>query len=327
MTELSSSIIVSDKSWGDSLYYDQFIVATGSDHRAYQSLRLANNHGVKIGSVIVFEFSERVESENMLVASGSAGYRTIPFPFHPIRCSLEKPASGVRQYLESDRSPSNYDKPLVIAVDVSCFTKPYYFGLLKALVNSDNVGRIVIVYTEPIYYKFTNGLYTRFSSSSGELKVERIPGYIGELGNRKQPLLIVQLGFDGEIANEVFEDVSPAKVVIVNGFPGYTPKQKDISLIANERLVEANRSHLQYCRANDPFESYNMLCTLREENADMSLIIAPLGPKPMALGACWFALKYPEVAVLYPVPDKHSDSISEESSDTWVYNVNMNNLP
>ena len=56
------------------------------------------------------------------------------------------------------------------------------------------------------------------------------------------------------------------------------------------------------------------------------LNIAPLGTKPMALGACLFAIHNPEVRVIYPIPDKYENLTTEECWDSWVYGIPLKNI-
>lgn len=79
-----------------------------------------------------------------------------------------------------------------------------------------------------------------------------------------------------------------------------------------------------YIKANDPFASYNVLCSIAEQKQYCILDICVLGSKPMALGACIFALKHQNIAkVSYPFaiePQKHS---SKEISKTWWYTFDI----
>lgn len=50
---------------------------------------------------------------------------------------------------------------------------------------------------------------------------------------------------------------------------------------------------VRYAQANNPFSAYNTLVEIKDSNTDKLLDICVLGSKPMALGACMFALRNP----------------------------------
>jgi hypothetical protein len=59
----------------------------------------------------------------------------------------------------------------------------------------------------------------------------------------------------------------------------------------------------------------------KKDNDGIFINIAPLGTKPMALGACLFALHNPEVRVVYPVPEHYEDKYSDECWNSWTYKL------
>lgn len=158
-------------------------------------------------------------------------------------------------------------------------------------------------------------------SSEGPLQIIEIPGYTGMSTRQGKRILIILLGFDGDLSREISEEIAPEETVIVNGFPGYEPKFKDISLISNEKLIGNPRNILNYSRANNPFETYNLLDALKNHYKDAFINIAPLGTKPMALGACLFAIHNPDVRIVYPMPYNYRKITTDNCSASWIYNI------
>ena len=146
-----------------------------------------------------------------------------------------------------------------------------------------------------------------------------IPGFPGNDTRTTKKILVVLLGFDGELALFVSEEVAPDEIVIVNGFPGYAPKFKDISLINNEKLLSSRL--INYARANNPFETFNLLERLYNQETAAFFNIAPIGTKPMALGACLFALTHPAVRIVYPLPEKYTNETTKECWNSWSYEI------
>jgi len=216
------------------------------------------------------------------------------------------------------------DNSVTVGIDISCFTKPYFFYLIKLLKERYQIKSIDVFYTEPQSYIFPKGLFTSYHSSSGPLTVREINGFNGLEVRDSKKILIILLGFDGDITQEINEDVSPMETFVVNGFPGYAPKFKDISLVINEKLTTNPDISILYSRANNPFEVYNLLEKVKKEGKNCFLNIAPLGTKPMALGACLFAIHNPDVRVIYPIPEAYEKITTESYLNSWQYQIPLN---
>ena len=295
---------------------DVFFVAAGADYRAYENLRRLNSSGCKLKHLVVYDFRQRrqlgdhdymekyeafkeISSENLTIVDVDIS--------DPSTCITSLRAKGVES--------TNYD---TIGLDISCFTKPFFYVLLRFLA-TQGLARVLTFYTQPRAYRFAEEHYRSFRSSSGPISVREVPSYPGEDAREGQRMLVLLLGFDGDLAAEISETVAPTKIVVVNGFPGYEPKFKDISIIANERMVTSNT--LLYSRSSNPFEVYNLLKALYGEGDNTAINIAPLGNKPMALGACLFAIHHPRVRVVYPFPQDYENVTTDNCSLSWLYEI------
>jgi len=297
---------------GLSYSFDYFMVAAGSDTRAYQALQILDNNNANIGEVLLFEFSERDGDKSEQYSK----YTTTSYKTKSIKCSIKTPSECIKSLINNS---VNITQNCTIGIDISCFNKPYFYVILKYLRDIVGVANVSIFYTEPSSYVFNGGLISSYHSTSGPLTVMEIPGYSGEEQRNSTKVLVTLLGFDGELSSFITDEISPDKTVIVNGFPGYSPKFKDVSLINNEKLVGA--SAVVYARANNPFEVYNTLTEICTNDDHQVTIIAPLGTKPMALGACLFAINNESVRVVYPMPDRYEPVTTNRSWNSWVYEV------
>jgi hypothetical protein len=295
---------------------DYFILSSGSDSRAYEVLSKAMSQVDSKLRVILLHFKERLEGKKP--SDDLFKYKDFKITdLQEIFCEIKNPSSSLEDFKKND-----FNDSIKIGVDISCFTKPYFYYLIKLLKERFKVSRITIYYTEPKSYLFPKGLFNTFHTSTGPLSIVEIPGYSGQEARDSKRKLIILLGFDGDLSKEINEDVSPNETVVVNGFPSYTPKFKDISLIANEKLVSDHNIEVQYARANNPFEVYNLLESIKNKDSGATFInIAPLGTKPMALGACLFALHNPEVRIVYPLPEKYEDKYSDACWNSWMYEL------
>lgn len=295
---------------------DYFFLASGSDNRAYKILEKYNSMSNK---VILFHFRERLK--DIHETDTLYNYKDINInDLHEIMCEIKNPESSYEEFINMSISANS-----IIGIDISCFTKPYFYYIIKLLKERFLVSNIYVFYTEPKSYIFPRGLFNSFHTSSGPISVHEMFGYTGQERRNSKRKLIILLGFDGDLSKEINEDVSPHDTIIVNGFPSYTPKCKDISLIANEKLVNDKQNiKIEYTRANNPFDTYNLLQSIKEKDANTFINIAPLGPKPMALGACLFALHNPDVRIVYPLPENYEKKYTNQCWKSWVYDFPLN---
>lgn len=298
---------------------DTLFVAAGADYRSYEVIRRAIASSVKIDRIVIIYFTER---ENKIDNEYSARINEyIKFKKYykiiEIKASIKDPSSCIKNLINNGIKLNVTNK---IGIDISCFTNPYVFSLLMFFERIIRISKLNVFYTEPKSYIFDTGLYDSFKSSSGPTVIKEL--YTGSDSKDKNRLLVILLGFDGDISREIDEEVGPKKTCIVNGFPGYSPKYKDISLLNNEKLVSNQNIDLLYSKANNPFETYNVLDKLvTESENEKYLNIAPIGSKPMALGACLYAIHNPSVRVIYPIPDKYENITTDECWDSWIYEI------
>ncbi len=298
---------------------DCLLLAGGSDHRAYEVLRKCSEKRISIKKNLLFNFKERTSSlkrNDKYFDYKKTTYNNFEF----IDCTIKDPISCLTK-LHSHLS--TFTNKNLIAIDISCFTKPYFFYLLKYLHERLLIANPVVFYTEPYSYKFPKkGLFSSYHETEGPIRIMEIPGFSGIKERGGITVLIVQLGFEADSLGEINVDVSPNESFLVNGFPSYAPKFKDISLVVNEYYTGNKDSIILYSRSNNPFEIFNLLDKIKKNYFNNAFLnIAPLGTKPMALGACLFAIHNPEVRVIFPFSEKYEKVTTEECWNSWIYQV------
>lgn len=302
---------------------DLFIASISGEERCSRVWNMLNESDMTVNQKIVFYFEEVIQS------LGSGGEQKYDELFdvndgEKIHSKLYDEISCLAALEErlnvDDRDISNSK----ILLDISTMTKPYFFIIIKYLINEKKCTSLYLSYTEPqLYYQPQDGGYffTRGTSRSSD-----IPAYSGRKDVGKKTALVVLLGFEGERSSEVVRSVDPDITIPVNGFPAYRPEFKDVSMLQNEEILKEPEtfSKLRYAPAKDPFETKIVLEEIYTDyHNNYNICISPLGTKPMALGACLFALEHPDVSVIYPYPYKYNFKSSERYSDTWIYNVEM----
>ena len=300
--------------------FDIVLLAGGSDYRAYEILKLMKSENVSIKKILLFYFLERVKDIDK--NDPYYDYQKIGFNnILPIQCYIRDPNSCLQNLIPLETELLSAQK---IALDISCFTKPYFFYLIKLFKERFKIDCISVFYTEPQSYLFPRGIFSSYRSSTGPITILEIPGFPGYEARGEKRVLVILLGFDGDLSKEINEDISPSETLVVNGFPSYSPKFKDISLIANEKLTSDKDVVIRFSRANNPFEVFNLLEDIKNQNESSFINIAPLGTKPMALGACLFALNYPDVRVVYPLPETYEKVTTKRCWNSWRYLIPLN---
>jgi hypothetical protein len=314
---------------------DLFISSTGWEERCSQGWGYIKGSNVKTERKIIFFFDEVVDwdKEHLNPDGLSIAERDPSKHFEglfdlthedcKLPVGLYDEISGLSKFKECLGSP---DPGMRIVMDFSVMIKPYSFVLLKYLFDVVRVDRICLLYTEPESYHKKRKKTTRESDefTSGTLRVCEIPGYSGIKNLSKRTALVILLGFEGGRAIQVNEAVDPDITIPVNGFPAYRPEFKDMSLVRNEELLREDEifKNLRYAPASDPFSTKRALNDIYgEKSSRFNLSIAPLGSKPMAIGACLFALEKPECSLVYPYPEKYSPKSGSGCGRTWIYSV------
>lgn len=297
---------------------DCLLVSGGSDYRTYESMRKLKECKVEVAQVILFDFEERTDGITEDELKKYEQYCSLGFNIKQISCSLKDPSSCLK---EIANSALQFPPEAKIALDISCFTKPYFCSILKFFKDQIQLRDILVFYTEPQSYSLSGGYYKSYHSTDGTLEVIEIPGFTGNQVKSSHTVLIILVGFDGELSSFIYDEISPKEVIVVNGFPSYAPGFKDISLINNERLIDGNQNTLYYSCANNPFDTYNLLEHLRMKRKEATISVAALGTKPMALGACLFAIMNPSVRLVYPLPSKYTNVTTQQCFQSWAYKI------
>lgn len=299
---------------------DYLIAAAGSDVRGVDVLRNYAASDTNASCIILLEFEERTRAQTKPEFEAQRGtLDALKLPIVRIEGTLDDPSTCIAALTSAGIKSEQARK---VGVDMTLLTRPFLFWLLKYLGRTPSVPEIVVYYTEPESYRYARGTFDTYQATEGPLEVREVPGFPGTPQSSGENNLTVLLGFDGQLATAINEDVAPRETIVVNGFPSYFQKYKDISLVNNERLVSGARD-LFYAPADNPFETYNLLHQIRDNAPDTFMTVAPLGPKPMALGACLFAIDNDDVRLVYPRPKKYVSRTTRASWQSWRYDVRL----
>jgi hypothetical protein len=218
----------------------------------------------------------------------------------------------------------NKKKKNSIGVDITCMPIPLFIQILNFMYKNHNDKQLIIYYTEPLRYTLDN-LFD-YSAYSGEIDIKAVPGFAGETSqiNEVKRVVFYLMGFEMAYLNKlILQDVNPNEIAPINGFPSYFPKYKDISLINNDTNFYEKDVEIIFSEANNPFETYNTLVMLKDKYKGFKIDIIPVGTKPMALGACLFALKSDNAScrIIFPFPAGYIFNQNSGSGRLWEYRL------
>lgn len=209
-----------------------------------------------------------------------------------------------------------------IGIDISAMPTPIFAQILHFMYEKHKEKSVIVYYSEPEHYNLDNMF--DFSSCDGEIDIKAIPGFEGRTAqiNDSQRMIFYIMGFDMNYLNRLIpQQINPDGIVPINGFPAYFPKYKDISLINNEVNYHEMDIQVVFAAANNPFETYNQISNLQKKYANYCIDIIPAGSKPMALGACLFALKNEQndIRILFPFPMEYKSQATVGKGKIWEY--------
>jgi hypothetical protein len=206
--------------------------------------------------------------------------------------------------------------------------------LLAKTLWAMKVDRISFLYVEPENYALSNPAMRRsylLSKRDFELSEEvpnykPIPGATRILTDRTGQRTVFFLGYEERRLDRALEDnqmVQPSNCSVVFGVPAFRPGWEMDAFANNIRIIGERRLRggIQFCGAENPAAAFNVLEKIRRSvSSKETLVIGPIGTKPMGIGAALFATVHPDVGILYDHP-KRSKYRTNSVARWHLYNV------
>lgn len=294
---------------------DGFIFFSTLEDRAWNVVEKLKCFDLLPKHVFSLKLEDTIDSNNFK----DKKYADILFECSIINADLSK--SLLPCLLSLNKYISNKE---VVGLDISVMPTPIFSQILHFLIEKYSNKKFIIYYTEPAHYNLDT-LFD-FNSCDGEIDIKSIPGFEGKTAqeNESQRVIFYLIGFEMNHLNKLIpQQINPDKIVPINGFPSYFPKYKDISMINNDVNYHEMDIQVIFAEANNPFETYNQISVLQKKYKTYCVDIIPAGSKPMALGACLFALTQGnnDIRVLYPFPTKYENQKSIGNGRIWEYTI------
>lgn len=256
-------------------HIDIFIMAASVDKRCYAIYDSLLSKGVTIHRVVVFDYKKTRPAQDSDLYSDY--YKLLEAQnVDYILCDEE---GDDCKYI----SKESFSRNTNIFIDITSIMVPDIFRIFYIIKEFHDTEKVNVVYAEPKYYGYVNGLYFEYEKEVVEREYSPLTEYFTSAVSR-DVVLVCFLGFERLISKYIHERKEHSDVVAINGFPAYYPKLKDISLAHNYELISTiGTDCVRYAQANNPFSAYNVLIEVKDKTAGKLLDLCVLGSKPMAL--------------------------------------------
>jgi hypothetical protein len=219
-------------------------------------------------------------------------------------CSLMD-AKGLLEFCSSE----------TVYVDITGLTHSVWASFIRVFLAATAVRQVFAVYSEPDEYQPhpSPSSSSRFDLTSTFGGLAPLPGFaiLSEPVRGETNVLVLFLGFESARPEHLASTFDPVpKVVAIVGVPGFRMEYPQITIDSNSVFLNEHRvfHNLRFAKASCPFQAYSALADIRRDYPGSYFFIAPIGTKPHALGAIWYAIDHPEdTEIIYDHPVRKAD--------------------
>ena len=210
----------------------------------------------------------------------------------------------------------------VLVVDFTLMNSRF-LGALFSVLNMIEWEEVYFCYTEPGEYRKKSN--DEFDLSNVTMGYEQIPGLFSNSDGSAESDWLIFLGFEGDRAIKLEEEASykrrytkPFISIPAMKTEWYNHAVNQNSEFLDLRLKNRSVECIGYVSAVDPFETYQIIQEYRK-GVD-SLVISPIGPKPVMLGCIMDVLENVEDMLLFDNPFQEGNN-TESVGDSHFYDM------
>lgn len=302
-----------------------------NDHLITDLTEIAKMHGNVIFAGLPVDDRGEIVTKN-LKNSGPSMYIELYFNPEKMLFVINEKEVGFRNFNSElgNLLKVMLDKNFTIdATTLSIAELLYIFRWIKGL----NVDACVnILYAEPQNYTARIDTHSdfgkhQFSLSNDSRGYIGLPGFTKTAGARKKSHVIALLGFERVRLGQLLSIDEGAYIegfTPIFGVPGFKPCYDKHSVYHNIELIHKSGEKPEFAAANNPFSTFHLLREISDSLPRKLLNIAPIGTKPMAIGACLFLIANDrKLGLMYDHPYKKNGR-SEGVSKLHRYKVTFN---
>ena len=215
-----------------------------------------------------------------------------------------------------------YSKSKNLIVDFTLMNTRF-LGAFCALLNLFQWEEVYFCYTEPGKYKKND--YDKYDLKNTTMGFDQIPSLETFSDSSTECDWVVFLGFEGSRLMRL-EEESPSSRRYSLPFisiPAMRTNWHNVAMDANSQFFELkinNHENLDYVSAINPFETYDKLTYLKHNNANVRLVISPIGPKPVMLGCVMYVLENEDEMLLFDNPYQEGNN-TDDYGTTHFYDM------
>ena len=261
------------------------------------------------------------------------------YKFSPIELPVGNPISQAHSISEtnqinkllSDIGDMNGKK---ICIDITGFMR-HTLSFLTAKLKNLGIQEFTALYSEPLFYKKQeNTTFTNETSGT----VRAIHGMSGSTNHNGQDYLLMAVGYDNKLINEVINYKDGSKIYPIFAFPSLsadmfqqsairTAKSGDVALDPKNWI--ANRC---FAPANDPFSTASTISkivnAIDRQHQKANIYLSPLSTKVQTLGISLYWLLEGDnrgaVSIILPECVSYASETSEGLKRIWSYTIELN---
>lgn len=206
-----------------------------------------------------------------------------------------------------------------ITLDISTIIKWHLLILLKALDLKNNLKGVRFLYTEPKDY--ITDLFQPLSF--GIRQIFPILTYSGNYDFSEDSLLILLLGYEGDRALALLEEMDPVECLLLIAKPAYREEWEGRTEKMNKGIINVvGGSRIEYIHSRNPVKVAQQLYDIlsKPKYSRYNHLISPLGTKPQTLGLYLYLSTNPTNTVLiYGKPLRYNELFySRGVGRSWV---------
>ena len=206
-----------------------------------------------------------------------------------------------------------------VVIDISVFTKRHLLLMLRWLDDRGLWGGLHVVYSEPDDYLVSEHVPLSFGLKS----LQQAPGFSACPDVSRPVHLMMFLGYEGDRALAVHEQIQPMKTTVAVPDPPYRPDWTGRTERFNRDLLAlVGEGAVRKVDALDPDAVSATLADVLGGSGrdDFARIICPLGTKPQTLGIYDYVRAADDPpAIVYAGPLRHNHTFySTGCGETWV---------
>ena len=298
---------------------DGAVLVTCSSHEDRCRGFAARAEGWLPSEVVLFHYDDENPIREQNHRRMESAFRKTGCQLTALRFTETDAVASLRDNLQKLREAVDRCDSRAIVIDISVFTKRHLLMMLRWLDDSGLWDRLYVVYSEPDDY-----LVSEFVPLSFGLKsLQPTPGFSACPDLSRPVHLVMFLGYEGDRALAVYEQIQPLKTTLAVPHPPYRPNWTGRTERFNRDLLTL--AGAQAVRAVDALDPDGASAALAEVlggsgRDDFARIVCPLGTKPQTLGIYDYVRKTDDPpAIVYAGPLRHNHTFySRGIGETWV---------